>query len=73
MDRSGFVKLAVVGIGLVVLSFFVRGFGQLALGHDVAEMLQAPFAVVGFLIVVYLFVRATLDAVGVWTVENDEA
>ncbi|NUB92147.1 hypothetical protein HTZ84_06835 [Haloterrigena sp. SYSU A558-1] len=73
MDRSGFVKLAVVGIGLVVLSFFVRGFGQLALGRDVAEVLQAPFAVVGFLIVVYLFVRATLDAVGVWTVENDEA
>ncbi|ADB60755.1 hypothetical protein Htur_1870 [Haloterrigena turkmenica DSM 5511] len=73
MDRSGFVKLAVAGIGLVVLSFFVRGFGQLVLGRDVAELLQAPFAVVGFLIVVYLFVRATLDAVGVWTVENDEA
>ena len=73
MDRSGFVKLAVVGIGLVVLSFFVRGFSQLAFGRDVAELLQAPFAVVGFLIVVYLFVRATLDAVGIWTVENGEA
>ncbi|MDQ2052325.1 hypothetical protein RBH26_17770 [Natronolimnohabitans sp. A-GB9] len=69
MDREGFVKLAVIGIGLVVLSFFVRGFSQLALGRGVAELLQAPFAIVGFLIVVYLFVRATLDAAGVWEVE----
>ncbi|WP_339103619.1 hypothetical protein [Haloterrigena salinisoli] len=73
MDRSGFVRLAVIGIGLVALSFFVRGFSQLAFGRDVADLLQAPFAVVGFLIVVYLFVRATLDAVGIWTVENGEA
>ena len=69
MDRSGFVKLAVIGIGLVILSFFVRGFSQLTFGRDVADMLQAPFAIVGFLIVVYLFVRATLDAVGIWEVE----
>ncbi|WP_121743020.1 hypothetical protein [Natronorubrum halophilum] len=72
MDREGFVKLAFVGIGLVVLSFFVRGFGQLVLGRDMAELLQAPLAVVGFLIVVYLFIRATLDAVGIWTVENSD-
>ena len=70
MDRSGFVKLAVIGIGLVILSFFVRGFSQLAFGRDVADVLQAPFAVVGFLIVVYLFVRATLDAIGIWEVEG---
>lgn len=73
MDRSGFVKLATIGIGLVALSFFVRGFSQLAFGRDVADLLQAPFAVVGFLIVVYLFVRATLDAAGIWTVENGDA
>ncbi|WP_440772779.1 hypothetical protein [Natronorubrum sp. DTA28] len=73
MDREGFVKLSVIGIGLVVLSFFVRGFSQLALGRDVAEMLQAPFAVAGFCIVVYLFIRATLDFVGIWEVENSEA
>lgn len=69
MDRAGFVKLAGIGIGLVILSFVVRGFGQLVIGRDVAEVLMAPFAVVGFLIVVYLFVRATLDAAGVWEVE----
>ncbi len=72
MDREGFVKLAVIGIGLVVLSFFVRGFSQLVFGRGIAELLQAPFAIGGFLIVVYLFVRATLDMVGVWDIENTD-
>ncbi|WP_247000633.1 hypothetical protein [Halosolutus gelatinilyticus] len=70
MDRSGFVKLSVIAIGLVVASFFVRGFGQLIVGRPAADLLQAPFAIVGFALLVYLFVRATLDAVGVWEVED---
>ncbi|WP_254862732.1 hypothetical protein [Halovivax gelatinilyticus] len=69
MDREGFVKLAVLAIGLVILSFFLRGFGQLLVGRQNAEYLQAPFAVVGFGLVLYLFVRATLDWVGVWQIE----
>jgi hypothetical protein len=73
MDRSGFVKLAVVAFGLVILSFFVRGFSQLLLGRGVADVLQAPFAVVGFALLVYLFVRATLDATGIWPIENAES
>ena len=72
MDRSGFVKLAIVALGLVILSFFVRGFSQLAFGRGVAELLQAPFAVVGFVLLVYLFARATLDATGIWSIENSE-
>ena len=70
MDRSSFVKLALIAFALVIGSFFVRGFGQLLLGRGTAELLQAPFAVVGFALLVYLFVRATLDAVGVWRVED---
>ena len=70
MDREGFVKLAIVAIGLVIASFFVRGFSQLAFGREVADVLQAPLLVLGFAIFVYLFVRATLDAVGVWEIEN---
>lgn len=70
MDRSGFVKLSVIAIGLVVVSFFVRGFSQLVVGRPTADLLQAPFAVVGFALLVYLFVRATLDAVGIWEVED---
>ncbi|ELY86627.1 hypothetical protein C483_19495 [Natrialba hulunbeirensis JCM 10989] len=73
MDRSGFVKLSLIAFGLVILSFFVRGFSQLALGRDVAELLQAPFAIIGFALLVYLFVRATLDATGLWTVENPDS
>ncbi|NKE37640.1 hypothetical protein GWG54_17885 [Natronococcus sp. JC468] len=72
MDRSGFVRLALVALGLVVASFFVRGFSQLVFGRGVADLLQAPFAVVGFLLLVYLFVRATLDAVGLWRLEDAE-
>jgi hypothetical protein len=72
MDRSGFVKLAVIAFGLVVLSFFVRGFSQLLFGRGVADILQAPLAVVGFILLVYLFVRATLDLVGIWPIENAE-
>jgi hypothetical protein len=70
MNRVGFVKLALVAFGLVVLSFFVRGFSQLLFGRGVADVLQAPLAVVGFVLLVYLFVRATLDVIGVWSIEN---
>lgn len=73
MDRSGFVKLAIIAFTVVIVSFFVRGFGQLLLGRDTAELLQAPIAVVGFGLLVYLFLRATLDAVGIWEVENPES
>ncbi|ADD03624.1 uncharacterized protein Nmag_0024 [Natrialba magadii ATCC 43099] len=72
MDQSGFVKLSIIALALVILSFFVRGFSQLLLGRGIAEMLQAPLAIIGFTLLVYLFVRATLDAVGIWTVENPE-
>jgi hypothetical protein len=70
MNRAGFVKLALVAFGLVVLSFFVRGFSQLLFGRGVADVLQAPLAVIGFVLLVYLFVRATLDVIGVWSIKN---
>ncbi|MDJ1434489.1 hypothetical protein [Halostagnicola sp. A-GB9-2] len=73
MDRAGFVKLSVIAFGLVIFSFFVRGFSQLLFGRGIAEILQAPIAVIGFSLLVYLFVRATLDAVGLWTVEKGDA
>ncbi len=70
MDQQGFVNIAIVALGLVILSFFLRGFGQLIVGRGVAEYLQAPFALLGFGLVVYLFVRATLDWLGVWRIER---
>ncbi|THE64813.1 hypothetical protein D8Y22_11185 [Salinadaptatus halalkaliphilus] len=73
MNQSGFVKLAVIGFGFVIASFFVRGFGQLVIGRPTAELFQAPILLVGFGILVCLFVRATLDAVGIWEVERTDA
>jgi hypothetical protein len=73
MDRAEFVKLSVVAFGVVVLSFFVRGIGRLVLGAETAELLQVPFAIVGFGLFVYLFVRAILDFVGVWEVDRADA
>ncbi|MDS0477343.1 hypothetical protein [Natrinema sp. 1APR25-10V2] len=73
MDRSGFVKLAVIAFGLVIVSFVVRGLSRIVLEVEIANLLQAPFALVGFGLLVYLFVRATLDAVGIWEVENPDA
>ncbi len=72
MDQSGFVRLAVIAFGLVITSFFVRGFSQLLVGREVAELLQAPLAVSGFVLIVYLFVRATLNVVGIWSIETEE-
>ena len=72
MDRSGFVKLSIIAFGLVIVSFVVRGLSRIVLEVEVANLLQAPFALVGFGLLVYLFVRATLDAVGIWEVENPD-
>ncbi|MGQ3413941.1 hypothetical protein ACT4ML_17070 [Natrinema sp. LN54] len=73
MDRSGFVKLAVIAFALVIVSFFVRGVSRIVLETETAELLQAPLALIGFGLLVYLFIRATLDAVGIWTVEDSDA
>ena len=72
MDRSGFVTRAPIAFALVMPSLFLRGFSQFLVGRDVAELLQAPFAVAGFLLLVYLFCRATRDAVGIWDVEQPD-
>ncbi|RKD97021.1 hypothetical protein [Halopiger aswanensis] len=72
MNRAGFVKLAAIGFGLVVSSFVVRGVTRLIIGSELAELLQAPLIFAGFALLVYLFVRATLDAVGIWPVEESD-
>lgn len=61
--------LAVLAFGIVFASFVVRGVGQLLVGREIAQLLSAPVAVVGFVLLVYLFVRATLDVIGLWSVE----
>ncbi|MFC6717665.1 hypothetical protein ACFQGT_03715 [Natrialbaceae archaeon GCM10025810] len=70
MDQRGFVRYAVIGFGLLFLSFLVRGLTRLVFPTETAVLLSLPIATVGFCLLVYLFVRATLDAVGVWEVER---
>ena len=69
MNRERFVMLAVIAFAVVGLSFVIRGVGRLVLGSEGARLLSAPIAIIGFLLLVYLFVRASLDAVGLWNVE----
>jgi len=72
MDRDGFVKTAILAFGLVIASFFVRGFGQLLVEPNVADIARTPFLLGGFFLVVYLFVRATLDWVGIWSIDDPQ-
>ena len=71
MDQQGFVKLALVAFGLVILSFFVLGFSRTVLGFRTAQLLAAPIGFAGFGLAAFLFVRATLSAVGVWRIEPE--
>ncbi len=71
MNRDDFVALALVAIGLVILSFFVRGFTQLLVGQGTAQLAQAPLVLAGFGLLVYLFVRATLSKLGVWEIHAE--
>lgn len=73
MDRSGFVKLSLIGFALVIVSFVIRGLTRIVFEVALADLIQAPLAVVGFGLLVYLFIRATLDFVGLWTIENGDA
>lgn len=72
MDQSGFVKLSLIGFALLIVSFVVRGLSRIVFRVETADLLQAPLAVVGFGLLVYLFVRATLDFVGLWSIERGD-
>ena len=72
MDQDEFVLLALVGLGLVISSFFVLGFSRVVVGFSTAQRLAAPIGVLGFGLVVYLFLRATLSAAGIWRIRPGE-
>ena len=56
----------------MIVSFVIRGLSRIVLEVEVADLIQAPLAIVGFGLLVYLFVRATLDFVGLWPIERGE-
>jgi hypothetical protein len=55
MDRNRFVGLSLVAFGCVFASFVTLGFGRLAVGYRTAQLLAAPFGLVAFALVVFLF------------------
>lgn len=55
MDRNRFVLLSFVAFGCVLASFVTLGFGRIALGYRTAQVLAAPFGLVAFGLVVFLF------------------
>ncbi|WP_129113291.1 hypothetical protein [Halegenticoccus tardaugens] len=70
MDRSQFVRLSLLAFGLVLLSFLLLGTTRIFLPFRVSQLIAAPVVASAFLLVVYLFVRATLSAVGVNRIEK---
>ena len=65
MDRDGFVRLSLLAFGIVVLSFVLLGFGRLVLPFRTAQTIAAPVGLAGFVLVAYLFLRATLSVLGI--------
>ena len=70
MNQFAFVRLSLVAFTLVILSFVVLGFGRLVIPFRTAQLLAAPIGIVGFLLVVYLTVRAALSMAGIWKIEE---
>lgn len=65
MDRHTLNLLTLLGFGLILLSFLVRGFGQFVVGQRRALEFAGPIAVVAGGLLVVAAVAWTLDRVGV--------
>ncbi|WP_276253654.1 hypothetical protein [Halomontanus rarus] len=71
MNQQGFVRLAIVAVGIVLASFVVLGLSRLVVGYRTAQVIAAPIGLLGFGLLCYLFVRATLSAAGIWKIEDE--
>ena len=65
VTRGVFPALLVGTFVIVLLGFIVRGFGQLVVGTDTAQLLAAPLFFVGILMAVIAFVLSVLVTAGV--------
>lgn len=65
LTRGFFPKLLVGAFAVSIVAFLVRGFGQLVVGVDTAQMLAAPFFLVGIGLAVVAFVLSVLVWAGV--------
>lgn len=70
MHEATFVKLSVLAIGLVLLSFIVMGMSRFLVSADTARLLSAPTMLAGGGLVVFLTVRSVLAVSGIRPLER---
>lgn len=70
MHRDTLNWLTLAGFGLILLSFLVRGFGQLVVGPQDVIRYAGPIAVVALVVLVVTAVLWSLDRVGVLSLED---
>ncbi|PSP76012.1 hypothetical protein BRC86_02595 [Halobacteriales archaeon QS_3_64_16] len=71
MHKNRFISLALLAFGLILLSFVILGVSRIVLPYRVARVLAAPTTSAAFLLVCYLFVRATLSMLGVSPIDEE--
>lgn len=64
MRQETFVKLSALGLGLVLVSFLIRGFSQFLVSPQTASVLSAPTMLVGGSLIVLLTLRSVLAISG---------
>jgi len=70
IDQGVFPRLLFAAFGLAIAGFFVRGFGQLAVGREAAQLIAAPVFGLGVVVTTVAFVLSLLLKLGVFTAES---
>lgn len=69
MRRSTLTKLSLLVFGLILVSFIVRGFGQLLVGPRRATMVAGPIALLAAAVLLVVVALWGLGRVGVVSIE----
>jgi len=70
VDHDGFVRLAAVAFGLILVGFLVRGTVRLAAPTRTAALASAPFLLAALVLVAALVARGLLDRLGLWPLDD---
>jgi len=64
VTRGLFPKLLIGTFGVAILSFVVRGFSQLAVGQETAQLVSAPLFLLAFGLAMLAFLLSVLAKFG---------
>jgi hypothetical protein len=70
MDRHTLDVLTLVGFGLILVSFFVRGLGQFVVGRADVIQYAGPISALAASVIILAVAIWTLDRVGVVSLEE---